>query len=234
MKSLFFEILKHITMKNTTKFLFISLLIVIMYSCKKDNDTEHTSPTSFMIYPNYSSLKVGNYWIYQEFDIDTNGIATPKNIFDSCYVEKDTILNGKTYKKIVKPKPYSTTQYGFSLERDSLHYIVNSVGQILFSSRDFSSIINIRYNMATSTDTLCQIIRQMVDKNLSITTPAGTFTTSDAKETFFMFPNFIQWGNHRTKHTRYSENIGVVVETLPFYLSDPNYVERRLLRYHLN
>jgi len=221
-------------MKIKTIFLFISILIVIILSCKKDNETEQTTPTSFIIYPNFSSLKVGNYWIYQEFDIDENGFATPKNIFDSCYVEKDTLVNGKTYKKIIKPKPYSITQYDIFLERDSLNYIVNSDGKILFSSRDFTSILDSRYFMATSNDTLCQIIRQMADKNLTLITPAGTFKTLNAKQTFFMFPDYIQYGNLRTMHTRYSENIGIVIETLPFYLLDPNYVERRLVRYHLN
>ena len=221
-------------MKNKTLFLSLFLITVIIYSCKKDVDTVQPTPTPYITYPNFSQSKVGNYWIYQQFDIDENGNATPKNIFDSCYIEKDTIINSKTYKKIFKPKPYSTSQYDILFERDSLHYIVHSKGKILFSSQDFSSILELRYQMATSTDTLCQVIRQMADKNLTITTPAGTFITSDAKQTFIMFPGFTDTGNQRYTHTRYSENIGIVIETLPFYLGSPNYVERRLVRYHIN
>ena len=81
-----------------------------MNSCKKDTEPEPTSLPITTTYPNFSRLKVGNYWIYQQFDIDQNGNATPKNIFDSCYVEKDTLINGKTYMKIIKPSPFNQNE----------------------------------------------------------------------------------------------------------------------------
>jgi len=74
----------------------------------------------------------------------------------------------------------------------------------------------------------------MADKNLTMTTLAGTFTTSNANEIYSMYPNWTFAGNPRNKHTRYAENIGIVIEALPFFASSPNYIERRLVRYHLN
>jgi hypothetical protein len=221
-------------MKQKTFFLSVALISTMIYSCKKDKDTDPTAPTTCITYPNFSQLKVGNYWVYEQFDIDAIGNATSKNTFDSCYVEKDTIINSKTYLKMVKPNPYSTNQSDISYQKDSLHYIVNSNGKILFSSQDFSTIFEYRYFLAGPNDTVCQIVKQMADENLTVTTLAGTFTTSNAKETYSMYPNSASVGNPRNKHTRYAENMGIVIETLPFFASSPNYIERRLVRYHFN
>ena len=67
-----------------------------------------------------------------------------------------------------------------------------------------------------------------------VTTSAGTFTTLNTKETSFIFPNYATFTNLRYGNTRYAENVGIVIETLPFFLSSHNYIERRLVRYHLN
>ena len=107
-------------MNHKTLFLFVALLTATIYSCKKD--IEPMTPATS--YPNFSQLKVGNYWVYEQFDISSTGIATSRNIFDSCYVEKDTIINSKTYLKIVRPLYYSP-QKEIMFLKDSLHYIVN-------------------------------------------------------------------------------------------------------------
>jgi hypothetical protein len=218
-------------MKQKTLLLSVALLTAVTYSCKKDKETEQKTATS---YPNFAQLKVGNYWVYEHFDIDAAGNATSKNIFDSCYVEKDTVINSKTYLKTVRPMAgFLDENYTYFL-KDSLHYIINSTGNILFSSEDFSTIFASFYFRTQSNDTICQFIKQMADKDLSVITPAGTFTTSNAKETYLMYPNWTAAGNQRNKHTRYAENIGIVIETLPFLYLDPTYIERRLVRYHLN
>ena len=74
----------------------------------------------------------------------------------------------------------------------------------------------------------------MGEPNLSVTTPAGTFTTLTTKDTYLMYPNWIFAGDLRFVNTRYTENIGIVIETLPFFASVPNYIERRLIRYQIN
>lgn len=228
------ETLNSKTVKQKTLFLSAALMTIFIYSCKKDKDKEPATTTPTTTYLNFSQLKIGNYWVYQEFDIDTNGNATPQNTFDSCYVEKDTLINTKTYLKIVKPMPYFPNQKEISFQKDSLHYIVNSTGKILFSYQDFSTVFESSYFMAEPNDTVCQIVKQMADKNLTVTTPAGTFTTSNAKATYLMYPNWTYAGNTRNTNTRYAENIGIVIETLPFVVTSPNYIERRLVRYHIN
>ncbi len=206
-------------------------LVIISYSCKKDKKEENT-PTP-ITYPNYSQLKVGNYWVYQYFRIDTLGHETPQNFYDSCYVQKDTVINGQTYYKMYRP--FWENHNIFSILRDSLHYIIDyKYGRKLFSSQDFENILKSGYITLSPTDTICYYTVKMTDRNMSVVTPAGTFVTLNGKETYNMYPNYVSGGNPRYKNTRYAENIGIVIETLPFYTSDPTYTERRLVRYHLN
>lgn len=213
------------------KFVYVAAIIIlsmVFLSCKKEKDIISDPIT----YPNYSQLKVGNYWIYQQFDFDDFGNMTPTSSYDSCYIEKDTIVNGKTYFKMFRPSYLYTNPISFL--RDSLHYLVNLEGKILFSSQDFTSVLNSYFIKATAVDTVCQVDLQMKDKAVNYTSPAGTFVTSNAVETFNMFPDWTGFGNPRFKQTRYAENIGIIMETLPFFFSSNKYVERRLVRYHLN
>lgn len=216
-------------MQQQTFYLSLALATLLIYSCKKDTDTQPVPVTP--TFSNYAQLKPGNYWIYQQFTVDTNNNATPTNTFDSCYVDKDTIINKKKYWKLVQPDPFNPGDYMALFHRDSLHYLVNEKGTILFSSEDFSGILESSYITAGLSDTVCKFTRQMTDINLNITTPAGTFKTLNAKETFAFYPNFSAGGAQRSKQMRYAKNIGIVTETLPFQIIDPNYVERRLVRY---
>jgi hypothetical protein len=215
-------------MKQKSLYLLLALMMILTYSCKKEtgNTTDH-------LYPNFSQLKIGNYWVYEYFDIDQNGSATSRNVIDSCYIEKDTMINGKTYFKYVKPDPNTAPKENITFQKDSLHYIVNSDGKILFSSEDFSTIFDSRYIVAGPQDTVCKIVKHMADKNIMVSTPAGTFTTLNAKDDYSMYPNWASSGNSRSKNTRYAEKIGIISETFDFYISQKNYVERRLIRYHV-
>jgi hypothetical protein len=221
-------------MKNK---MFISMFLAtltMIYSCKKDKvqapPASPVGPTGTS-YPNFSQLKPGNYWIYQEFDIDNAGNATPLNIYDSCYVEKDTMINGKTYFKMVRPD--FLTMQPVSYLRDSLHYLVDQSGRKLFSSQDFQSFLETKYE-TSPTDTIWKGTAMMRDKNLTVVTPAGTFITSDYNRTYDLYPNYVVTTNKIVMHKRYAENIGIVIETLPSFLSNPKNIERRLLRYHVN
>ena len=209
-------------------FISLTLLLFLVCSCNKDN-VINPAITS---YPNFSQLKVGNFWIYQRFSVDSSGNATPMNVFDSCYIEKDTIINNRTYFKMIKPD-YFPTDSVVRFLYDSLHYIVDSSGQILFSSQDFQTILS-SFFFISSPDTIAEVIRKMTDRNLIVSCPLGSFSTLNCKETRNMYPNWRFAGNPRYRNTRYSENIGIVIETLPFFITDPNYVERRLVRFHLN
>lgn len=74
-------------MKKQINLLSFMMIRISIYSFKKEN--EKPEPDTPGTYPNYSQLKAGNYWIYQQYHIDSLDNATPTTKYDSCYVEKD-------------------------------------------------------------------------------------------------------------------------------------------------
>lgn len=224
-------------MKSIKLSMMVLTIAVLAYACKKDKKTEEpqtpAQPVAPTVYDNYSQLKIGNYWIYQQYKIDTLGNVTALSTIDSCYVVKDTIMNGRTFFKIYSPHYI----YNHFFMSDSLHYIISPGNNIKFSSQDFTTVFDSRHNLAQPGDTIYQASSKMTDKDLSVTVGAGTFITSNFKTTYNFYPNWRPYGNiskTRSINTRYAKNIGIVTETLPFFLNDPNYIERRLIRYHLN
>lgn len=223
------------------------VVISLLPSCKKDKQSSSPACTSsnqpIVTYPNYSNLKVGNYWIYQRYEINTNGFGgeTMLNITDSCYIEKDTLINGYTYYKYMSSKVGApgfsgSNQNPITAEfyRDSLSYLVNQNGRIEFSSQDFTTIFKTEYVIASGTDTVCKIVVKMGDQNLSVVTPSGNYLTSSMKEIYNMYPNWSSNGAIRYRDTRYAENIGKVTEGFYLFAGTPMWWERRLIRYHLN
>lgn len=203
--------------------IFIALL---MLSCEK-NDKSGDSP----VYPDYGCLKTGNYWIYQRFIVDSNGVATPQEVFDSCYVEKDTIVGGISFSKVVRPVYLPSYSPAYELLRDSLHYIVAPGGKILFSSQDFSSVFYSYAHLYQNGDTVYHVSMKMEDHAEVVITPAGSFSTLNCKSTYVLNPQFLPSPNPRFIHKRFARGVGLVVETLPFFASQPYTTERRLVRY---
>lgn len=221
-------------MQTSKYFQFVLLsvgLSLIAISCKDDDDDNTPTP---VVYDNYTQLKVGNYWIYQRFDVDSSGTSTPTAIYDSCYIEKDTIIAGFTYYKMIRPSLDPQIQSKFFV-KDSLHYYVEEGGKILFSSLDFTNTFDDYYITASSlSDTICRVVKKMTEKDFLVSTPGGTFQTSNCQSQYQMYPNWAFAGALRFLNTRFAKDVGIVTETLPFFASTPNHVERRLVHYHLN
>jgi hypothetical protein len=220
-------------MKTHSLFFLSGIVLLSLYACKKEKDevVTNTSPSPAP-YENYTALKAGNYWIYEEFSVDSTGNGSGTGNLDSCYVEKDTTVNGNVYHKLVKLSDMSWPNYAVLLLRDSLAYTVNEEGDVFFSSLNFTSVFNLHY-IYGAPDTVAKISSQMVNHIDSTVVPAGTFLTMDFRTTYNMYYPFTSGGYTRYAHARYAKNIGLISETLPFYAISPVYTERRLVRYHL-
>jgi hypothetical protein len=218
-------------MKHLFCFLISIMLLSILFSCKKDEPETINTKTTPIFY-NYTQLEVGNYWIYQRYIVDSSGNATATELYDSCYIEKDTAINNKTYFKYVRPNYPGDP--GSTFVRDSSNYLVNHDGKILFSSDNFTDILNDYYIIVSNNDTVCRVQEYMTDKDLVIETPAGQFTTSSFRSSYNLYPNYSPFGSHRETNTRYSLNVGIVSEILPFFIGNPNYTERRLVRFNVD
>lgn len=216
----------------------IASVIVFSLSCKKNKKSESIEEVPNPLtpsYPSYSALKVGNYWIYEEFEVNEDGTYTSLHKIDSSYVEKDTVVGKYTYSK-VRRKNFVFNYLPYLLLRDSLHYIVGPGGGVSFSSEDFTTVFQSFHQLGEPGDTIFKATTKMGDRDMAVTTPAGTFITSNMKTTYVTTPSHTPPGisNPRYMNMRYAKSIGLIVETEPFYLLQSRVTEKRLIRYHLN
>ncbi len=200
------------------------LILFTLSSCDKSNDSGYQPAPE----DDFMALKVGNYWIYQNYDIDSNGVATPTNDWDSAYISKDTVINGQTYFKMIrKPVVFMSGQFPVYL-RDSSGYLVDSDGQIHMSATNFTDTL---YTDTTTTPILYYGYLRMFAKDSLITVPAGTFTTRTARFSVVpVNPN----DPHPVRYTYdvYARNVGRIKYHSFFYSGDKHF-EARLERYHL-
>lgn len=225
----------------------ISLLTVIILagtnSCKKQGHQLITPTPPYMdstvtITPaDYTALKPGNYWIYQNYHLDSAaGEAHPMGTYDSCYVEKDTMINGHVYHKyweaIFDASP-GYPQYNYSYLRDSSGYTVTWGGLVQMTTQDFSSVLRTYLILpgAGNYDTLV-VTEQMRRDTTPTTVNAGTFETITSRRIFHLPPTEM-YGPTREYNTMYARGIGIVRQTKAFYLMLPDVWEWRLERYHL-
>lgn len=206
-----------------------------IFSCKKEHLVPQEMFRQPVVYDNYTNLKVGNYWIYELFTIDSTGYGVSAGSYDSCYVEKDTTLHGNTYHKYVQISPGGYPQHAVYFLRDSLSYTIDAAGYILFSSTDFTNEFYLHYAVTPppASDTIYKRSSRMINETMPVTTPAGTFSVLNFRTTYIMYPPYSSAGYRRELNARYCKEVGLVSQVQPFFAAIPTMKERRLLRYHL-
>jgi hypothetical protein len=172
---------------------------------------------------------VGNYWIYEGFQIDTNGVATATGKFDSAYIEKDTLIRGFTYYKHLEI-PYVLGFLQFkSYIRDSSGYLVNSDGHILASDFNFTDTLEVRTGEAK----LYMAYTMMTGKDSVVTVPAGSMPTVTTRVTVIpSLPNPLSFPT-RYAYDVYGKGVGRI-KSHTFFWSDILAIESRLVRYRVN
>ena len=208
---------------NNYRIYLISVLLLTFYSCKKDlPPVPEATKTE---YPNYSQLKVGNYWVYERVKVDSNGNETFLEM-DTCFIEKDTVIGEHTYFKYVRPGSYGELKNSYL--RDSMSFIVNQYGSISFSSLVFGEYFYENYDLIDY-----DIKTKMTDRNLEINVPAGTFVTSSFQTIFDFKPPIYPEDKVMYRNTRYAKDVGIVFETVAIFSSTDIIIERRLSEYHI-
>ena len=232
---------QEILLMNKYSFVIAPLLVLLcLASCKKEKGNPvDPGPIidSPITYPNYTKLLPGNYWIYQDYKLDSaTGPEHPLGTFDSVFVEKDTVINGLNYHKywdVAFSGSGAGNGFKVSFLRDSLSYLVNVQGHILFSSTNFTTIFyTTTFGPNLSTPDTLVVTEQMGFKDATTTVDAGTFKTSSFRQ-IFHYPANYRYGATREYDYRYCLNVGLVSYTTGFYDSLPWVFERRLVRYHV-
>lgn len=220
-------------MKTRTSVLLL-LLSCLIFSCKKKKDEPEPAPspqggTTTTSY--YLPLKIGNSWIYEQYQVDASGNET-YNHTDSVYISKDTIIGANTYYVFENatiagpPSRLFLRQTGSDLVTDG--------GMYYYMHQDTTTVLENYYQTGSSTtDTISHIVSRMGSINKTVMIAAGTFTTNSFNTTVKVWPAYKVCCDTLRKYRRFAENVGVVSEVNVLFVSGVH-IDRRLLRYHLN
>jgi hypothetical protein len=207
--------------------LFMAMIAIAAFSvsCKEDKENLIEPEADFM------HLQVGNYWVYEFYKIDTNGVETKLEETDSAYILKDSVYKGKSYfVKVQNPYEFnkSALSGGMGMDTvllcDSSGYLVNQAGFIYFAQDNFDEILN-----TDSVPGLFWMVTRMTGKDSVVTVPEGSFITRTICSTYYPLNPQYEWGI-RKAYTVYGKDAGPVKYNYGFYNSGINY-EARLIRY---
>lgn len=210
---------------------FVLATSIAISSCKKDEEpvTPMPEPVPQQTASSFP-ITTGSYWIYVHEQTDAAGNITMTGGTDSVYVEGDTIIGSHTYKKIrsvVLTTPNYMLWQTLQIVRDSAGYLVDPTGAYV-EHTNFTDTL--RYD-----DIGPGIVNAwyfMEHEDSSVTVPAGTFTTVDYKGHMYATDPGYPHGIPRYTHRIWADQVGLVQEVV-YYYSQPGYVQRSLVDYHI-
>ncbi len=215
-------------------FVLVMMMIFMITSCEKKADKQDDNPNSDqLLISEYLPLSVGNYWVYQYFKIDENGVETEMTQKDSVAIVKDTVISGKTFYIKEGNSILGGDWKRLEIVRDSAAHLINETGEVLFSESNFTDTLSFEVEVA-NTDTLYTQANKMETVDGNVVYPAGTFTNVlNNKGTVMVFlgiPESI--ANPRIRNKYFAPGIGEISNTY-FYISSPNIMVRKLISYHI-
>jgi len=203
--------------------LFAVIVTMALTSCKKENTNTTEQPLQESVL-DYYPLAVGNYWLYAVSSCDSTWTVCNPMRIDSNYISKDTVMNGLTYFKIEGQKISNSDPW---FVRDSLDYIVDEKGSILFSNTDFETILYEEY-VVGNPDTLYHWYYKMDPVPFVVSVPVGEFTCLDNKMSFFRINE--QFQHEFNAHSAFAKYIGPVYQQAMF-ASSTGGMKRELVGY---
>tara|TARA_B100001109_G_scaffold243092_2_gene228602 strand:+ start:2116 stop:2754 length:639 start_codon:yes stop_codon:yes gene_type:complete len=211
------------------------IIALTLFSCKKDEEnTVQVETQNTPISPNYFPLEVGNYWVYENYSVDTSGNETNLNKQDSVRVIRDTMVNGNRY-FYMYGKEYPTNYEDRGWFRDSSGYLVSLGYQSKLNFVNFSDTLDDFINYTSNGDTLQYTFYMLHLPEIKTIVPAGEFAVIDYLGTTITSVEALQklYDYPRYSHQQYAENVGKVFQSF-HYSASPNHIEKRLVRYRIH
>lgn len=187
--------------------LLIALLGFIFTSCTKDDVDNPTNPVSST---DYMQLQIGNFWVYENYRFDSLGNEIVIGDPDSLVITGDTLIRGKLYYKKL-----SVIQGYTSYLRDSSGFLVDDLGKIIFSEKDFDNILRVD----TIGPNLAYVEYKMVEGDTIINIPMGSYPSLDYRGTVTSLqPDY----PHGTQYTYifWADGLGMI-KSSAYYYSNP-------------
>lgn len=213
-------------------FLF-GLMALFTLSCENSDPNTGIDDPEMPVEAVYFPLAVGNSWIYQNVDIDTNGQEKVRSETDSILISRDTLVNDILYFVMEGTNyPFKGGEWGIiDILRDSMGYIVNLDGELKLSSTNFMDTLYVESEQHED-ELIYTLSYRMEKEDIPCTVPAGTFHVINFKGTVVGAKEREGIPNPRYLNTRYAEGVGNVLKTY-FYFSSSTISEKRLIRYNI-
>lgn len=220
-------------MKSKSLFL---IPLIIFAACKKNDEPAPANDEKLIVKENaYYPLAIGNYWIYEHYQVFKTGIVNKLSLKDSIAVTRDTIINGTKYAVLEgNNRPFTYPSGIIDFVRDSSGYLINSHHAVLLSSVNFTDTLGRFYNDDTISKFLYTSIWWMDQASETLNVPAGTFDCI-VKKTRRGY-DFYEKPEKKSEDWKscYAKGIGpVMLEYNYQYAIDISKVEKRLVRYHV-
>ncbi|MCK5856678.1 MAG: hypothetical protein KAG64_04265 [Bacteroidales bacterium] len=211
--------------------LWVLLISITMATgCKKDEVKEDENDSTPYQSKGYIPLKVGSYWIYQTYKTLPNGTDTATSIVDSTYISGTIVINSKTYYISEKSGVGKSTVY----VRDSIGYLVDTLGGIIMSEVNFTDTINSSTEWHPNTgDPMYHIARIMYNEHKQISVPAGVFSDCiEARDKVNLYFAAAAPPNSFYYHNYYAKDIGLI-EYQYRYSSSATMFKVKLIRFYI-
>ena len=202
--------------------------VLLLAACNENPDTVLQPPHD------YFPLSVGNYWIYDHYEVMETGEETLTGRRDSIYIEKVKLIGSDVY-YIIKGSRFLCghffTSQDYQVIRDSSGYLINENGSVFMSSVCFGETLNEFADTMPDGDTLYSGIYSMQTEPAEVSVPAGSFDVINCRVKITVF-------EEDERKVRYSDNlfaedVGEVLDSY-FYLSQTDrHYEKRLVCYQV-
>lgn len=199
------------------------LFLILIASCKKDHNPIDEPVTDSVL--DYMPLAIGNYWIYETFSCDYGGTNCISLSIDTTRVTKDTVINGNEYYAL-EGNFFLFTDAVFI--RDSGDYLVNHIGQTIFTFTDSANIFNEQVVLGQANDTIYHWFTKLYKPAGQISVGAGSYDCLDFRTLFFRLQDSLQ--TPLLAHQYYAKNVGLIKQTTFFAVSLREY-RRELIGY---
>ncbi len=219
-------------MYKSLLFILLATGIIYLSSCRKKEVL--ITKAEEIKSSDYLPLKEGNYWIYKQFERDTNGVVTSLNITDSVYVVGESLINGRICIVVCNPDRYAIYADTMSFYRFDNEKLLDGLSQVIMSVTDFQSVLQ-QKTFISGPDTLASMTLRMADKDAIISVKAGTFSTINARTTWKQYKNpCINRTLFPDDDILYALNVGIVYQKMSTSCYSNKIRYRELVRYHVN
>lgn len=200
--------------------IFVSLcLLIIISSCSSEEEIVLVEQVN-----DFTMLEVGNYWIYEWYEIEPNGVTTILDRSDTVYIsgvintgDKELFLREATFLGSARQS------YLF----DSANMIFTFPEREIYLTLDNS--IEQRKILGFADDPIATVIYSLEEGSDYVEVPAGRFECINFKGVIQPLREDYPHGE-RYNFNHYSEKVGLVSMRTQFYNS-PNDIEMRLVSY---